>query len=98
LARANPPWRGAANESLGIIQPIDFGEVRSLDFSTLTGYYWKCRDILQSSTSLKKGLCKPYKFLNMLNPPLIEHELILCIHSTYSDEIPMPLLFTVSRA
>jgi hypothetical protein len=32
-----------------------------------------------SSTSLKKSLC----FLDMLYPPLVEHELILCIHSTY---------------
>ena len=34
-----------------------------------------------SSTSLKKSPCKP--FLDMLYPPLVEHELILCIHSTY---------------
>jgi hypothetical protein len=32
-----------------------------------------------SSTSLKKSPC----FLDMLYPPLVEHELILCIHSTY---------------
>ena len=37
-----------------------------------------------SSTSLKKSLCKP--FLDMLYPPLVEHELILCIHSTYLTE------------
>ena len=37
-----------------------------------------------SSTSLKKSPCKP--FLDMLYPPPVEHELILCIHSTYLTE------------